>query len=56
MALWIADAPLAAEPVTCKSRTIPGLTEHCPGMDSSCIPRCPSAQQVRCPPFPSLCA
>lgn len=43
MALWIADAPLATEPATCKSRTIPGLTEHHPGMGSGCIPGCPSA-------------
>lgn len=43
MALWIADAPLATEPATCKSRTIPGLTEHHPGMGSGCIPGYPSA-------------
>lgn len=43
MALWIADAPLAMEPATCKSRTIPGLTEHHPGIGSGCIPGYPSA-------------
>lgn len=43
MALWIADAPLAAEPATCKSWIIPGLPEHHPGMGSGCIPGCPSA-------------
>lgn len=43
MALWIADAPLAAEPAACKSRTIPGLTEQHPGMGSGCIPGCSSA-------------
>lgn len=46
---------LGTEPATCKSWAIPGLTEHCPGVGSGCIPGCPSAAlQVHCPPFPFL--